>query len=305
MTRTVTVRIPASTSNLGAGFDCVGIAVDRRLELRASIAPNGAAVTLERRGTLTALTGPPARDFIYRGFAAACRAAGRRLPRGLRLKATSDIPVARGLGSSAAAFVAGAAAARALLRLDLSVDDVFRLAAAKEGHPDNAAPAVYGGARLVVRSNNGTSSIVPLQIHRSLSLVFAIPDFTVATERARAVLPERVPFHTAVTAAARAAALVRGLAAADAGLLATALDDVLHVPHRRRLVKGYVRVVNAAKRAGAFGATLSGSGSSIVAIAPAGSRASAVGRAMVREWARHGVQATTFAGRPNHRRLGG
>jgi homoserine kinase len=290
----VVVRVPASTSNLGAGFDCVGMAVGLWLTLDARVQRGGEPpLRLERRGTLEPVAVPSARDLVYRGFARACRAAGRRAPAGLVLASTSEIPVGRGLGSSAAALVAGAAAANALLGLRLTDDALFRLVAGIEGHPDNAAPAVYGGARLVVGWGNGGPLIVPVEVRPSLAFVFAVPDFPVATARARAVLPRAVPFGTAVRAAARAAALVAGLARADSSLLAAALDDVLHVPHRQRLVRGYGAVVRAAVAAGAFGATLSGSGSTIVAVAPR-VQAAAVARAMTRSWRAAGVRAETF-----------
>ena len=124
-------------------------------------------------------------------------------------------------------------------------------------------------------------------------LVFAVPDFTLATERARAVLPATVPHRTAVVAAARSAALVQGLARGDAALLAAGLDDVLHVPHRRALVRGYDEVTAAARAAGAFGATLSGSGSTLVAVASA-ERAPAVEAAMAQAWRGMGVTVETF-----------
>jgi homoserine kinase len=124
-------------------------------------------------------------------------------------------------------------------------------------------------------------------------LIFAVPDFTLSTERARAVLPTTVPHRTAVTAAARAAALVHGLAHAHPGLLALGLDDVLHVPHRRALMRGYDDVTAAARAAGAYGATLSGSGSTIVALGSAAS-APAVEAAMVQAWRGHRVTANAF-----------
>src|SRR5207247_3529461 len=151
----------------------------------------GKPVTIERRGTLSALPTAPEQDLVYRGFVTACAAARREVPPVLLLTAESDIPVARGLGSSAAAVVAGAAAATALLGLDLSKDALAALCAELEGHPDNVAPAIYGGANLVLREPDGSGlSVTPLALHESLALVFAIPDFTVETKRARAVLPE-------------------------------------------------------------------------------------------------------------------
>ena len=297
MRASVTVRVAGSTSNLGAGFDCVGVAVGRWLRVTAR-AGHGAAgtsvapVTIERGGTLRGLDTKPEADLLYRGFAAACRRAGREVPAGLALDADSDIPVARGLGSSAAATVAGAAAAAALLELTLDQAALAELGSELEGHPDNVAPAVFGGANLVVRGPDGLI-VTPLPFHESLALVFAVPDFTVETKRARAALPATLPHADAVRAAAKSAALVHGLAHADPRLLAAGLDDVLHVPFRRSLVPGYDQVTSAARQAGAYGATLSGSGPTIVAVVVSdGVRA--VGDAMVRAWGARGIAAQTF-----------
>src|SRR3989441_8167669 len=255
MRASVTVRVAGSTSNLGAGFDCVGVAVGRWLRVTARAAREAAGkpvapVAIERGGTLRAIETAPEVDLLYRGFAAACRRAGREVPTGLALAADSDIPVARGLGSSAAATVAGAVAAAALLDLALDAAGLAELCSELEGHPDNVAPAVFGGANLVLRGPDGLI-VTPLPLHSSLALVFAVPDFTVETKRARAALPAALPHADAVRAAAKSAALVHGLAHGDARLLAAGLDDVLHVPFRRSLVPGYDEVTGAARQAGA------------------------------------------------------
>src|SRR6266702_4300344 len=207
----------------------------------------------------------------------AVRRLRRRLPAGLVIDAGSDIPVGRGLGSSGAATVAGALAARALLGLGLDDDMLARLCAEVEHHPDNVAPAIYGGAVLAVPGPEGRLTVAPLEVHASLVFVFAVPDVEVATERARAALPPSVSHRTAATAAAKAGAL----------------DDVLDVPHRRALVPGYDAVTAAARAAGAFGATLSGSGSSILAVTPA-SAAPGVADAMAHAWRELGVAVETF-----------
>lgn len=289
----VTVRVPGSTSNLGAGFDCVGVAVDRWLRVTARV-QEGAATppAIERRGSLGSLDVAPTADLVYQGFAAACLRAGRDVPPGIALAADSAIPVARGLGSSAAATVAGAAAAAALLALPLDRDAIAAVCSEVEGHPDNVAPAVHGGATLVLAGTDGLV-VTPLAVHDSLALAFAVPDFTVETRRARAALPATLPYPQAVQAAAKAAALVQGLAHADARLLAAALDDVLHVPFRRALVPGYDAVTAAARDAGAFGATLSGSGPTVVAVALRAT-AEAVARAMVRAWRAVGLASECF-----------
>src|SRR2546427_8620940 len=143
MRTSVTVRVAGSTSNLGAGFDCVGVAVGRwlRVTARAGRDAAGDAVAIERGGTLRTLDTAPEADLLYRGFAAACRRAGQQVPGGLALSADSDIPVARGLGSSAAATVAGAAAATALLELNLDRAGLGEPWAALARQPAHAAPA--------------------------------------------------------------------------------------------------------------------------------------------------------------------
>lgn len=302
MRASVTVRVPASTSNLGAGFDCVGMAVDRWLTLTArwderigaarGSAVGEDAVEIERAGTLGVLSLEPERDFLFRGFAAACRRAGRAIPAGLRFQADSDIPIARGLGSSAAATLAGVVAAATLLELDFDRAALAEVATELEGHADNVAAAAYGGATLVLAERGGLI-VAPLVVHESLAFVFAVPDFTVETRHARAVLPATLPHSDAAHAAAKSAALVRGLESADPRLLAAGLDDVLHVPFRRSLVPGYDEVTGAATRAGAFGATLSGSGPTLVAVAPV-THAAPVVDAMVTAWRARGIVAEGF-----------
>jgi homoserine kinase len=202
---------------------------------------------------------------------------------------TSDIPVGCGLGSSAAAIVAGILLADAALELNLTRPQIVEIAAALEGHPDNVAPAVYGGAVLSVRTPAGLVS-APLTVASGLELLLAVPPFPSDTKAARAVLPKTLPHSNAVLAASRAAALVQGLSTGDGALLGAALDDVLHVPFRRARIPGYDAVVQAALNAGAFGATLSGAGSAILAVAPR-ERSTAVGAAMIAAWRAAGVEA--------------
>jgi homoserine kinase len=288
--RRAVVRVPASTANLGAGFDCVGAAVDRCLTASVVIQPEPEkGTTIQRGGTLAGLDVAAEEDWVVVGFRAACEAAGRQAPGALRIRVSSNIPVARGLGSSAAAVVAGAVAATGILGFTLSEEQLLDACATVEGHPDNVAAAIFGGAVLVV----GARRVVPLTVARGLTLVFAVPDFEVTTRDARAVLPRELPLSAAGQGAARGAALVHGLATGEADVLRVALDDVLHVPFRRSLIDGYDSVCSAAVAAGAFGATLSGSGSTLVAVAPE-RQAPAVAEAMRHVWEQHGVQADSF-----------
>ena len=297
MSRRVHVRVPASTSNIGGGFDCVGVAVDRWLSVAVTLDLVRDDVSITRDGTLSALDVTPDDDRIIIGFRAACRHAGRAALPGVRVRARSAIPIARGLGSSAAATVAGAAAANALLGLGLDERTIAAIASEVEGHPDNVAPAVFGGATLALSpvgaKGEADLQVRPLTVSTDLALVLAVPDFQVETRQARALLPSTVPHAIATRAAALGAALVQGLATADEALLAAALDDVLHVPYRRELVLGFDAVVDAARAAGAFGATLSGSGSTIAAIAPR-PLALAVSQALRSEWRELGIEADAF-----------
>ena len=288
--RRAVVRVPASTANLGAGFDCVGAAVDRCLTASVVLQPEPEkGTTIQRGGTLAGLDVAPEADWVVVGLRAACEVAGRKAPSALRIRVSSNIPVARGLGSSAAAVVAGAVAATGVLGFSLTDEQLLETCARVEGHPDNVAAAIHGGAVLVV----GSARVVPLTVARGLTLVFAVPDFEVTTREARAVLPRELPHRTASQAAARGAALVHGLATGEADVLRIALDDVLHVPFRRSLIDGFDHVCGAAVAAGAFGATLSGSGSTLVAVAPE-RQAPAVADAMRRAWEQQGVQADSF-----------
>ena len=291
--RIATVRVPASAANLGAGFDSVGIAVDRWLTASVRQGEGGSPEPeFERSGTLAHLNTRDSQDAIYLAFRAAAGAKKVAVPERLRFTVTSEIPVGRGLGSSAAAFVAGAALANEMLKLGFDSFGIAEVGTALEGHPDNVCPSVFGGATLAL-THASQVIVSPLDVHPSLAFVFAVPEFVLETKRAREALPNVVPHVTAVQAAAKGAALVRGLATADEAMLAAALDDVLHVPHRRRLVRGYDAVAAAAMEAGAIGATLSGAGSSMLAIARA-EKADAVGAAMARAWQLTGVTATAF-----------
>jgi homoserine kinase len=243
------VRVPASTSNLGAGFDCLGLALDLWLEAR-----------------LEPGEGPPSYSGTLAGLDAdsdltCAMLRGLDALDGHRLSVHSDIPIGKGLGSSAAAIVAGLALARLALGDPFDRDAIFRGAAQEEGHPDNAGPAVYGG--LVLAAHRPTT----LTLHRDLGIALAVPEHAMSTKTARDLLPATVARETAVAQAARSAALVLGLTWGDPDLIDFGMDDRLAVPHRRNLIKGYDAAVRAALDAGAYGVTISGAGSALVAIA--------------------------------------
>lgn len=244
------VRVPASTSNLGAGFDCLGLALDLWLEV--SVVPGEGAP--DYGGTLRDLD--PARDFIHRTLHARGALAGRRLI------ARSDIPIGKGLGSSAAAHVAALALTQLTERNVIDRDAIFDEAASLEGHPDNVGPAVHGGLVLAA------ARPARLALHETLGVALAVPSSEVSTRRARAILPVHLPREVAIDQAARTAALVLGLTTGDGGLIRHGMQDRIAEPHRRGLIIGYEAAWAAGMAEGAFGVTISGAGSAVVAITP-------------------------------------
>jgi homoserine kinase len=257
------VRVPCSTSNLGAGFDTIGLALDRYVE--AAFAPGGRSLEVERTGTLEALHEAPEEDYLVVVFQ---RLLGRAdvVPAG-RLHIHSDIPVARGLGSSAAARVAGHDLARGALGQPLNQESAFRYACSYETHGDNAAPCALGGLRAVVPGPEGMRPLL-LQLSEDVGFAYAAPAAMVSTAAARAALPLQLSHQVAVAQLGRLAALIRGLADGDPALLQIGTQDELHVPHRLPLIPGGYNAMGAGHDAGAWAVTISGSGSGLIALCP-------------------------------------
>ena len=269
------VRVPASTSNIGAGFDCLGLALDVWLD---AMVVAGAGEPLYS-GSLAGLN--PEDDFVLRALRGS-------MPPDAHLKLQSAIPASRGLGASAAARVAGLVLARLSSGEVVDRDEVFADARALEGHPDNAAPAVYGGLVL----NAGRPEV--LKLHNSLGAALAIPERRISTETARAILPPRLSREEAISQASRAASLLLGLTNGDGPLIRHGMVDVIAAPYRARLIAGFDAAVHAAQEAGAFGATVSGAGSGIVAISEKAA-APAVANAMVSALVKSGSSAQAVA----------
>lgn len=252
----VRVTVPCSTSNLGSGFDCLGLALDRYLTVTFE---SGSEMRVERIGTLADADG-------------ADIAAAILVDRGMRgtLVLDSTIPVGRGLGSSGAATVAALAIVSVVDGQPFDYDEALQEATALEGHPDNAAPALLGGLVAVV-GNGMHQRALPLHLSESIGFVFAAPHAIVSTKAARRALPEQVPHVVAARTIARSVALVEGLAEGDADLLRIGFSDELHVPYRLGMIPGGAHALDAAVRAGAWAATISGSGSGLIAVCERGS----------------------------------
>jgi homoserine kinase len=265
----VVVEVPASSANLGAGYDCLGVALalTNKIELEVRVWSRGEVeLTVEGEGR-NELTEDRDNRFV-RGLEAALQAARGDLPEGVgwRISMHNQIPLSRGLGSSAAATVAGVLAGNTLAGEALSTAEMLRLACEIEGHPDNAAAALLGG---FVVSATGTSGVEAIRFAspRDLRAVLFIPELRLSTDAMRAALPLTVPLVDAIANLGAVAVGVAGLATGRYDLLARLTVDRLHERYRAAVYPQMPAMVDAARAAGALGACLSGAGSTILAFA--------------------------------------
>jgi len=247
------VRVPASSANLGPGFDVFAAALALHLELEVSetdefsVDTGGDPVPEDRT------------NLCVRAFEALHPADG------VRFEVRSEIPLARGLGSSAAAIVAGLMAADHMFELALSREDVYEKAVELEGHPDNVAAALYGGFALCPRPEaEGLPAPVRLEPPNGIEAIVVIPGEKVPTAEARAALPALVAFDDAVDNVAAASQLALGIERSDLGLIRRGLADRLHQPHRESLYPRSMELVRSAVGHGALGATISGAGPTVL-----------------------------------------
>jgi homoserine kinase len=247
------VRVPASSANLGPGYDVMAAAVSLFLELEVeeagefSFEPGGLDVSTGRD------------NLVVRAFES-LRPADR-----VAFRLRSEIPLARGLGSSAAAIVAGLAAADHMYELAISKEEMLARATRLEGHPDNVAAAIYGGFVLCAVSDaGGEATAVRFDPPDGLEAVAVIPAEEVSTARAREAIPAEIPLSDAVANVSAATRLVLGLRRADLDLVAAGLADRIHQPRRRELYPRSMELVDAARELGALGATISGAGPTVL-----------------------------------------
>jgi len=267
--RRVSVEVPASAANLGAGYDCLGVALalTNKVEVEVRGWSRGEIeLTVDGEGQ-NELTEDRDNRFV-RGVETALRAARGELPDGVgwRIEMHNSIPLARGLGSSAAATVGGLLAGNALLGDPLSTAEILRLATDIEGHPDNAAAVLLGGFVVSAATADGVEAI-RFDAPRDLRAVLFIPDLRLPTGDMRGVLPSTVPFSDAAANLAAVAIGVAGLAKGRFDLLSRLTVDRLHEPYRAAIYPALPQLVEAAREAGAIGACLSGAGSTILAFA--------------------------------------
>jgi len=246
------VRVPASSANLGPGYDAMAAAMAMHLELEVEEAGEFSFDT----GGLEVSTGRD--NLVVRAFESL------RPADGIAFRLRSEIPLARGLGSSAAAIVAGLYAADHLYELALTKDEMLARATAIEGHPDNVAAAIYGGFVVCGTGVDGTPTAARFDPPEGLEGIVAIPPDEVSTRRAREAIPAEVPLADAVANVSAAAMLVLGLRSADLDLLSRGLTDSIHQERRRDLYPRSMEIVDSAGELGALGATISGAGPTVL-----------------------------------------
>jgi homoserine kinase len=246
------VRVPASSANLGPGYDAMAAAVSLHLDLEVeevgeySFEPGGLDVPTGRE------------NLIVRAFESLHSADG------IAFRLRSEIPLARGLGSSAAAIVAGLTAADHLFELALSKQELLARANEIEGHPDNVAAAIFGGFVVCGADRDGKPLAARFDPPDGLEGIVVIPPEEVSTERARAAIPAELPLADAVANVSAAALLVLGLRSADLDLVARGLGDSIHQERRRGLYPRSMEIVDSARELGALGATISGAGPTVL-----------------------------------------
>ena len=289
-----TVNIPATSANLGACFDFAGIAVPGLYNTVEAQPSNGQnIITIEGIGADTIPKNE--NNLIFRTFKRTFEYAKKRCPY-VKMHCINRIPLNRGLGSSAAAALGGIFVANKMMSGALSNDDMLKIACEFEGHPDNAAPAIYGGA-VVTSYINGEPIIRHIKLPKDIAVAVAVPEIMLPTSVSRAVLPESYPRSSVVRAMSTAALAVNALAEGDYELMGKLImQDVVHQPYRKSLITGYDDVVNAALAGGAFGCVISGAGSTMISYCKDANTAESVKNAMVNAFTANNVQASGFSG---------
>ena len=284
----VVVDVPATTANLGPGFDCLGAALDlnNRFAMRR-IEGGGERFELIIEGTEGShLRGGP-ENLVYRAAQRVWKAAGLE-PVALEARVRLAVPPARGLGSSATAIVAGLMGANALVGEPLSKEKLLELAIDIEGHPDNVVPSLLGGLCMTAKAASQRWRVVRCEWTPSVKAVVAIPSIRLSTSEARRAMPKAIPVGDAVVNLGALTLLLQGLRTGNGDLISDGMHDRLHEPYRWRLIKGGDQVKQAAMDAGAWGCAISGAGPSVLALCE-DDKGPAVSRAMVKAWEAAGV----------------
>ena len=288
MTRpsTIKVTVPATTANLGPGFDCLGAALSLYNQFKFSIADGPKKIKITVTGEEAPRVSRDKNNLAYQAFLKLYEHINQTPPSVL-IEIDLGIPLARGLGSSATAIVGGLLGANKLAGNPLNQTEVMNLAIAIEGHPDNVVPALLGGCRLTASSLTGWV-VCDIPWHPDIVPVAAIPNFELSTTEARQVIPIEYSRADAIFNCAHLGILLRGLETCCREWLQAGMQDKIHQPYRKFLIKGYEELRSAALNAGAYGMVISGAGPTLLALTNL-STSSKVVKAMTDAWKNQGV----------------
>lgn len=254
------VEVAATTANLGPGYDVLGMAISKSSIFEGELAEE---VSIEIEGLESQkLTGN--NNLVQKSMERLFREIGRK-PKGYRLKIINGIPLARGMGSSAAAIVGGLVLANALMGFPLEEDEILNLATEVEGHPDNVAPALFGDLIVSTKLESGEVVYKKIKTGSFLDLVLFIPEYELSTEESRSVLPELISMEDVVKNSSNLGLLILGFIDRDKKLISEVMEDRIHEPYRQSLIKGFDKFKKAALDAGAISFSLSGAGPSVIA----------------------------------------
>ena len=265
----IKIRVPATTANLGCGFDCFGLALKKYLFLEIEEAKED--LMIQSRGEGAAQFEKGENNLIWKAFMLVLKKYGKgRDVKGIRIKTLNQIPVTRGLGSSASAIIGGIIAASRLYNLKLSNEEILKTALSLEGHMDNIVPALMGGFTLAYSTENKPVKWLKIKFPNDLRVVVAIPDFHLSTEKMRSVLPDKLPLSDAIFNLSRSALLVKSLQESCWELLAEAMEDKIHQPYRATYIPGLQEMFSQVKNTGYAGIALSGSGPTVISLTKRG-----------------------------------
>lgn len=285
----IKIRVPATTANLGPGFDCLGLALKCYLNLEIEEIEGGLVIEYQGEGSGKFSAKKKEDALIWKSINLVLQKIHKDIPKkGLKIKALNSIPITRGLGSSASAIIGGIVGAAKFYDFDLTNQEILELALSLEGHMDNIVPALIGGLTLAYKTDQGEIKWTRIETPLDLQIVLAIPEFTLNTKEMRKVLPSKVALSEAIFNLSRSALLINALQNSHWERLVEAMEDRLHQPYRMPFVPGIEEMFSQIKQTGLAGVALSGSGPSVVSLTKKG-REEAISRIMKDAFLKEGI----------------
>ena len=268
----IKIRVPATTANLGPGFDCLGLALKLYLNLDIEETEEGFVVEFQGEGAEKFSAKKKEDTLIWKSINLVLKRTNKDIhKKGLKIRAFNEIPVTRGLGSSASAIIGGVVGAARFYNIDLANQEILELALSLEGHMDNIVPALIGGLTLAYKTSQEEIKWTGIKTPSDLRIVVAIPEFSLNTKEMRKVLPQKIALPEAIFNLSRSALLVNALQNSDWDVLAEAMEDRLHQPYRAPFIPGIEDMFSQIKKTGLAGIALSGSGPSVASLTKVGS----------------------------------